>query len=135
VSRFVARAHAWAVRSCRRTHRGRARIGQVVTVPRRADLPESLHPHRLYVLGGTTPKWALLDCPCGRGHAIDLNLANTARTRWKVTTNEAGQPSVYPSIDYQDEPRCHYWLRDGRVDWVPDGSAKRGFSPGLRRNR
>mgnify|MGYP003383269690 CR=1 FL=1 len=121
MSRSITRVQAWAVRSYRRTRRGgRSRIGQVVTVLRRADLPERLHPHRLYVLGGTAPKWALLDCPCGRAHVIELNLANPARTRWTVTTNEAGEPSVYPSIDYLGKPRCHYWLRDGRVHWVPD---------------
>lgn len=127
MNQFIARAQAWTVRIYRRTRRrGRSRVSQVVTVLTRADLPESLHPHRLYLLGGTAAKWALLDCPCGRGHAIELNLANPARTCWRVATNEAGEPSVYPSIDYQGEPRCHYWLRHGRVHWVPDRPAEHG---------
>lgn len=119
---LVERARSRVARACRRARRhGRSRITQIVTVPGRSDLPDTLHPRRIYVLGGpTNPKWALLDCPCGRGHTIELNLANPVRTRWKVTANRAGEPSVHPSIDYQGEPRCHYWLRDGRIHWVLD---------------
>jgi hypothetical protein len=121
VNRLIGRTRTWVVRAYRRARRhGRSRITQVVTVPSRAYLPDTLHPRRIYILGGATPKWALLDCPCGRGHTIELNLANPVRTRWKVTANKAGAPSVHPSIDYQGEPRCHYWLRDGRIHWIPN---------------
>jgi hypothetical protein len=115
-------ARSRAVQTYRRARRhARSRITQAVTVPSRADLPDSLHPHRIYLVGGSTaPKWALLDCPCGRGHTIELNLANPSRTRWNVTTTNTGEPSVQPSIDHQGEPRCHYWLRAGRIHWVPD---------------
>jgi hypothetical protein len=121
MSRLLGRTRTWAARTYRRARRhGRSHITKVIKVPSRADLPDILHPQRLYLLGGATPKWAVLDCPCGRGHTIELNLANPARTRWKVTTNNAGEPSVHPSIDYQAEPQCHYWLRNGRIHWVPN---------------
>lgn len=122
MKRLLARAGIRVVRGYRRARktRARSRITHVVCVARRSDLPEDLHPRGVYLLGGTTPKWALLDCPCGRGHTVELNLANPARTRWKVTTNRAGQPSIHPSIDYQGQPRCHYWVRNGRIHWVPN---------------
>ncbi|GAB2731699.1 DUF6527 family protein [Nocardioides pakistanensis] len=122
MKRLFTRTEIGVVRAYRRTRNAHAksRITRVIIVADRAELPEDLHPRCVYVLGATTPKWALLDCPCGRGHTIELNLANPARTRWKVTTNNSGQPSVHPSIDYQGEPRCHYWLKNGRVQWVPN---------------
>lgn len=118
MSAIRTRVTSRAVRAYRRARRtARARYTQAIAVTSRADLPETLHPRRIYLLGGTTLKWALLDCPCGRGHVIELNLANPTRTRWKVSTRSSG-PSLHPSIDYQGETRCHYWLRDGRIDWV-----------------
>jgi len=122
VKHLLARTQTNVVRAYRRARKAhaRSRITRVITVGGRGDLPENLHPRCVYLLGATTPKWALLDCPCGRGHTIELNLANPARTRWKVATNQAGQPTIHPSIDYQGQPRCHYWLRDGRIHWVPN---------------
>ena len=117
----LVRVRAIAVRLYRRTcgARAQSRISRVVKVANRSDLPKDLDPRCIYLLGSTTPKWALLDCPCGRGHTIELNLANPERVRWKVTTNKASKPSVFPSIDYQGRPRCHYWLQEGRVHWIP----------------
>lgn len=120
MKRLLGNARIGVTRAYRRARNGHAksRITQVVVVANRGELPEHLDPGCVYVLGATTPKWALLDCPCGHGHNVELNLANPARTRWKVTTNNTGQPSIHPSIDYRGQPRCHYWLRNGRIHWV-----------------
>lgn len=109
-----------AARAYRRARRARAKscITRVITVTDRAMLPVELHPRRLYVVGARRPKWALLDCPCGRGHTIELNLTNPTRSRWEVTTGKDGRPSIHPSIDFQGQPQCHYWLKDGRIHWV-----------------
>lgn len=40
--------------------------------------------------------------------------------RFSDWPSSVGAWSVHPSIDYQGEPRCHYWVRDGRIDWVPN---------------
>lgn len=124
MNHLITLVRSWTVRHYRRARRYRSsRISQVVHVFGREDLPGHLHPQRLYLLGGVTPKWALLDCPCGRGHVIELNLANAARARWRVTTDESGQPSVHPSINFQGELRCHYWVDRGRVQWARDRRA------------
>lgn len=122
MKRLLVRTQTRVVRAYRRARNARAKssVTRIITVPGRADLPEDLHPRCIYLLGLGTPKWAVLDCPCGRGHTIELNLTNPARTRWEVTTNKAGRPSIHPSIDYQGQPRCHYWLREGRIHWVPN---------------
>lgn len=126
MKRHLSNIRTRVVRAYRRSRNSHAKscINHVMILAGRSDLPEHLNPRCVYVLGKTTPKWALLDCPCGRGHTIELNLANPARTRWTVTTNHAGQPSVHPSIDYRGNPRCHYWLRDGRINWVPNRATR-----------
>lgn len=125
--RLVARTQISVIRAYRRIRnaRARSRITRVITITNRAELPEDLNPRYIYLLGATRPKWALLDCPCGRIHTIELNLANPARTRWQVTTTKTGQPSIHPSIDYRGQHRCHYWIKNGRVHWVPNRTRQR----------
>ena len=104
------------IRAYRRLRgRSKARYTQVVVVAGRSDLPTSLHPRRVYQLG-QRGKWAVLDCPCGRGHLLELNMAQPGRPQW--TLRENGAPSLFPSVDFRGERRCHFWLRDGRVAWV-----------------
>lgn len=53
---------------------------------------------------------------CGRQvNSVPPRCSRSSRTRWML-----GQPSVHPSMDYGGNPRCHYWLRDGRIHWVPN---------------
>ncbi len=69
------------------------------------------------MLVGSPAKWAVMACPCGQGHTIDLNLAHGDREQWKIDVWP--QPSISPSVDIKDPSRrCHFWLRDGRVRWV-----------------
>lgn len=84
---------------------------------RRSDLPTILHPRRMYLLG-QPEKWAVFACPCGRGHAIDLNLSHSGRARWAVMGKD--RPTIYPSVDVRGDRRCHFWLSDGLVCWCED---------------
>ena len=103
--------------SRRARRRPRARFTKLVTVAGRRDLPLVLNPRLVYQLG-EPGKWAVLECPCGRGHVIELNLAHPGRDRWTLTTDSDGRPSTKPSIDFQGARRCHYWLRAGRIHWA-----------------
>jgi Family of unknown function (DUF6527) len=85
----------------------------------REALPQLLNPRCLYLVG-EPPKWAIFRCPCGTGHQIDLNLAHAGRPRWNVTFNPQNRPSLRPSVDVQDEERCHFWLTAGEVRWCQD---------------
>lgn len=78
----------------------------------RTHLPHRLRPHVIYVVG-EPPKWAVLRCPCGAGHRIDLALA--PHGPWSVDDQET--PTLHPSIDVREDVRCHFWLRSGRVTW------------------
>lgn len=98
--------------------RPRAKLTHLVTLASRSDLPANMNPRRLYQLG-EPGKWAVMTCPCGRGHLIELNLAHPGRAQWQVNSQSGGgAPSVRPSVDVRAERRCHFWLCDGRVRWV-----------------
>lgn len=91
-------------------------------VPSRSELPRTL-PRRQLILIGKPAKWAVLACPCGRDHAINLNLGNIGTSRWTVSRDEG--VTITPSIDVQDATgRCHFWLREGRVHWVQPPRSK-----------
>jgi hypothetical protein len=77
----------------------------------------NLNPRRIYKLG-EPGKWAVLECPCGKGHTLELNLAHLDRPRWSLTVGIGRRPSLSPSVDFKGNPRCHFWLRDGRIQWT-----------------
>jgi len=64
------------------------------------------------------PLWALFRCPCGCRHVISLSLQRIHKPSWKVHRNEAGRPTVHPSVWQTKGCRSHFWIRDGRVYWV-----------------
>ncbi len=97
--------------------RPRSRITRVVYVRGRQELPTTLNPRSLYQLGAPA-KWAVFECPCGRGHLLELNLGHADRARWTISIGRADNPSISPSVDFKGDRRCHFWLRDGRVHWV-----------------
>lgn len=97
------------------------RINHVEYVDNRNGLPTSLDRHMLYLLGTPErPKWAVLHCPCGTGHTIELSLLDgQPGHQWHVVRTSPA--TLSPSIDvHEPSRRCHYWLRDGRVRWVKD---------------
>ena len=86
--------------------------------PTQADLPRSIDRQSIAVVGSAdAPKWGVFECPCGLGHRIMVNLSRIRHPVWTVRVDRYGI-SVVPSIDAIDS-RCHYWIRRGRVEWVP----------------
>lgn len=82
------------------------------------EIPEQL-PYRGVVLVGTkqNPTWAALDCPCGTGHRLLVNLNTRRLPRWRVRSES--RLSLRPSINVaQQGRRCHFVLSDGKVRWV-----------------
>jgi hypothetical protein len=112
----------------RRRRMTRPRLDRVRSYARRADLPANLPRHELAVLGDpVSPKWLLLECPCGNGHRLQIDLDARHAPNWRL---ERRGPDVYPSIDYRGpERRCHFWLKDGRVRWALDPVGPRGSTP------
>jgi hypothetical protein len=84
------------------------------------EVPEKLPPRSVIAIGSEDyPKWAVFDCPCGRGHRIMLSLSSGSSRRWHL---EAMKPiTLAPSIDsWHAGVRCHYFIRNGKVLWVRD---------------
>src|SRR3954453_12764087 len=87
------------------------RITSIVTYASQGDLPDSLPRRRLALVGSPErPKWAALECPCGTGHRLLINLSAAHKPTWRIES--PAPPSLRPSIDYEDAARrCHFWLR------------------------
>ncbi|MGH7207128.1 MAG: DUF6527 family protein [Nitrospiraceae bacterium] len=69
------------------------------------------------VRGGGREKWLLMQCPCGCGQQIALNLMQSHSPRWRVSVQSANHFSIHPSVD-ATSCGAHFWLRDGRVIWT-----------------
>jgi len=90
----------------------------VAVVESADDIPLRLPRNGVVLVGQPTkPKWIAFDCPCRTGHRIVLNTDKARRPHWSVLLGS--KFSVSPSIDYHDRyKRCHYFIRNGRVDWA-----------------
>lgn len=85
--------------------------------------PDDLVPGRLVVVrDGARSKWACLRCPGGCGERIQLSLHPTRRPRWSVRLDWLRRPTVEPSVRQTNACRCHFWIRDGRVEWCADSA-------------
>ena len=82
------------------------------------DFPDSLNQFTLYLAnGGVSPCAAALNCPCGCGEVIQLNLLEAARPCWKVREHPKGLVSITPSVQRTKGCRSHFWLREGEIYW------------------
>lgn len=96
------------------------RISRVAYYGGRSAVPEELARDTLAVVGRLErPKWAVLECPCGRGHQLVINLSPQREPFWRFKEGQRG-PSLKPSVDSRRPYRCHFWLRDGCVHWCRD---------------
>lgn len=96
--------------------RRRRRISNIVRVGSRSELPDKLG-RSLYVVG-EKPKWAILECPCGCGDTIDVNLMRSRSPVWELSMQN-GKATLYPSL-WVSKQKCgaHFWIRHGKIDWV-----------------
>lgn len=117
-----------------RLHVGRPPLGDVSFVESPAAVPERLS-SRAFVVVGTRerPKWAIFDCPCGRGHRLMLSLQRSHRPHWRLELGARG-PSLWPSVDSVTDYRCHFWIRDGHVHWARSWGRPRASASAEREN-
>lgn len=102
----------------RRRRWTRPRLRTIDRYAARSQVPASL-PRRAVAVVGDPPAWAMFACPCGNGHDIMVRLAAHPRvSHWSIHETPHG-PSLSPSIDsISDGLRCHFWLRNGQIQWV-----------------
>lgn len=105
------------LRSFWRNLRRRRRIARVVRVESMSEIPSKLNGD-LYLVAGTKPKWAVLECPCRCGDRIDVNLMRSRQPCWRLTM-DGKEVSLRPSL-WMPKEKCgsHFWIRQNRIDWV-----------------
>src|SRR5581483_527159 len=63
------------------------------------------------------PVWLSIICPCRCGTILRVNLMTTQTPVWTIDVDERERLTVSPSLD-ASTCASHFWIRDGRVDWV-----------------
>lgn len=81
-------------------------------------LPPTLPVRNLVLVRDDGDDWSVgMRCPCGCGDTIELMTLREARPRWDISVNQAGHPSLHPSVWRKSGCRSHFWVRDGRILW------------------
>jgi hypothetical protein len=82
-------------------------------------VPESLTKREVVLVGNPgNETWAVFDCPCRKGHRLMLNLHKERHPLWRIACYKP--LSIWPSIHATTRGReCHFFLKSGRVIWVP----------------
>jgi hypothetical protein len=93
----------------------------VARVQRDHPSPNELRPGCMTVVrDGKVDKWICFRCPGGCGEKIMLNMSAKRSPRWRVLVDWIRRPTVEPSVLQANECRCHFWVRNGKVEWCPD---------------
>ena len=82
-------------------------------------LPKKLPRRNLVLLRDAGEDWCIgMRCPCGCGQRIELALVPEVKPCWKLRMEPNATPTLTPSIWLKDGCRAHFFVRNGRVDWV-----------------
>jgi len=93
-------------------------LGRRYRVERCEDVPDSLDPASIYVVGEAHHDWHLvMTCPCGCNAVIFLNLLPETRPCWTYKITK-GNISIHPSVWRTAGCRSHFWVREGRIQWA-----------------
>ena len=95
------------------------RFSNTKFISSRSDLPDSVGPHDLYVVGTkSNPKWIVMKCPCNQGHVIDVCLMRNIHPHWRLRLGRNLVATLSPSVWVKNGCRSHFWLVRNRVRWV-----------------
>lgn len=84
-------------------------------------MPEVLAADSVYIAGEGGHRWFVaMICPCGCGEILHMNLLPKSRPRWRLTENEDGTVTLYPSIWRKKGCGSHFFLRRGLIKWWKD---------------
>lgn len=91
-------------------------VSEIQRHPGKQEIP----PGELWlVVDGGVQKWACLSCPGECGVQISLSLNPDRRPRWSIESDYWGRPTVSPSIHQHTMCKCHFWIKNGTVEWCP----------------
>lgn len=83
------------------------------------EAPDTLEKWTVYIVGADGYDWsAVMACPGGCGKALEMNLLPTATPVWAVREDNTGIVSLDPSVWLKTGCKCHFFLKNGVIDWV-----------------
>lgn len=84
------------------------------------DTPPLKLPKRNLILARENNEdWAVaFFCPCGCGKWIELLLLKEAKPNWSIHVDQKNIPAFHPSVLLQKGCKSHFWLRNGKIEWV-----------------
>lgn len=65
-------------------------------------------------------KWACFQCPGGCKEVIKLSLNHNRRPCWSIQIDRFDRPTISPSIRQTNDCQCHFWIKEGQVEWCND---------------
>jgi Family of unknown function (DUF6527) len=87
--------------------------------------PENIKPGQILMVGDVKyQKWVCFQCPGGCGEKILLSLNQKRYPCWAISIDWLGRPTLDPSVRQLNECRCHFWVRQGVVEWCSDSGGK-----------
>lgn len=63
------------------------------------------------------PRWLLMQCPCGCGQEVSLNVDASAGPAWRFYRRR-GRLSVFPSVWRESGCKSHFIIWRDSIDWV-----------------
>lgn len=97
----------------------------VATIMAHHPTPDDLSAGVLVIVkDGDRTKWACFRCPGGCGEKLQLSLNPSRRPRWLTSLDWLLRPTVTPSINQLNDCRCHFWIKNGMVEWCADSGKK-----------
>ena len=92
---------------------------QIQLVKRVSEVPDEIGRDFYIVRRNGRDIWAVFQCPCERGHRLNINLSSQSRPYWKCKAKR-GEITLSPSISLKYECQSHFWISHSRIYWVKD---------------
>lgn len=84
-----------------------------------SDIPKNPQPYKVYILGGTkNPFLAVIQCPCGCGESLHMNLLSSRNPCWKLYFDNNEIVTFEPSLWKNTGCRSHFHLINGEIRWT-----------------
>lgn len=92
------------------------KIDRIVKLAEDQVVPADLDRHTIHLIEiGGEARWAIFECPCGRGHPIAVNLADGPHPHSSLDVREV---TINTQVETNhSERRCRFRVTNGRVTW------------------
>lgn len=92
---------------------------QAVFVASDEDVPKVLSDRKVFIVGVPGNEWlVVMQCPCGCGSRIPLNLLEAEKPYWGWGVDpNSGAVTLTPSVWRKVGCRSHFFLRNGLIQW------------------